>query len=93
LLCNFGVLASLKKYTEILQEYVFILIPGVGIWGCCRLSTAADYDLPRALAGAWLLLAADTDSFCNCMAFGILGTFQRHGGLLVDYCWLLLVTV
>ena len=36
-------------YAEILQECALVLIPGVGMWGCF-LSTAADYDLPHALA-------------------------------------------
>jgi hypothetical protein len=40
---------------------------------------------------------AAADSFNNCVMFGTLGTFQkvhewqeseRHGGLLVDFCWL-----
>jgi hypothetical protein len=29
----------------------FCFNPRYGIWDCFRLSTAADYDLPRALAG------------------------------------------
>jgi hypothetical protein len=33
------------------------------------------YDLPQALAEVWFLPAAD--SVCNCLTFGILGTFQR----------------
>jgi hypothetical protein len=37
------------KKTE--QEYAFN--PRCGIWGCFRLPTAADYDLPWALAGVW----------------------------------------
>jgi hypothetical protein len=31
----------------------FILILGVGIWGCFGLTAVADYDLPHALAKAW----------------------------------------
>lgn len=59
-----------------------------------RLSTAADLDLPRALAGAW---------FCqlqiNCVTFGILETFwrvykcygpERQSELLL-VCWLVVV--
>ena len=44
---------------------VFVLIPGVGMWGCFCLSVAPDCDLPA------------TDSFCDCVMFGILGIFQR----------------
>ena len=40
-----------KKPTEILLKSVFILIPGVGVWGCFRLSATAD--LPHTVAGAW----------------------------------------
>jgi hypothetical protein len=49
---------------------VFVLIPGVGMWGCFCLSVAPDCDLPA------------TDSFCDCVMFGILGIFQR-----VYKCW------
>lgn len=35
------------KHTEMLGEYVFILISG-GIWSCFSFSTAADCDLPLA---------------------------------------------
>lgn len=45
---------------------VFVLIPGVGMWGCFCLSVAPDCDLPA------------TDSFCDCVMSGILGSFQRY---------------
>jgi hypothetical protein len=38
---------------EHFAEGVFILIPGVEMRGCFRLSTAADSDLSRALTEAW----------------------------------------
>jgi hypothetical protein len=44
------ILVSLK-----IQRYdgaMFHFNPGCEIWGYFRLSTAADYDLPRALAGS-----------------------------------------
>ncbi|EDL11356.1 mCG65186, partial [Mus musculus] len=43
-----GILVSLKN-TETVY-FFFVLIPGVGMWGCFELSKAADYDLPHALA-------------------------------------------
>jgi hypothetical protein len=73
-----------------LWEYVFVLIPGIGMWGCFRLSTAADYSLPHARAEAcfvvvvwcvcvslFVFVLPDADSFCNCVMFGILGTFKQ----------------
>lgn len=42
-----------KKKKKTLQEYVFILIPGAGIWYCL---TAANYDLPLALARMWFVV-------------------------------------
>lgn len=44
-------MVSLRN-TEILLDCVFILIPGVGMWGCFGRTTAADCDLPQALAEA-----------------------------------------
>lgn len=45
-------LVSLKD-TETSWECVFVLIPDVETWGGCRLTAAADYDLPHALAEVW----------------------------------------
>jgi hypothetical protein len=36
--------------------------------------TAGDYDLPHTLAGSMVWPAADTS--CDCVIFGILGTFR-----------------
>ena len=44
---NFGIF---EKHRKILVM-CFHFNPRCGIWGWFRLSTAADYDLPRALAG------------------------------------------
>jgi hypothetical protein len=49
---NFGISVYLKTQ-KYYRECVFILIPGEEIWGCLGPSTAADYDLPCALAEAW----------------------------------------
>lgn len=49
---NSGILVSLEN-TEIIQEHVFIWLPGARTSGCFGLSTAADCDLPHALAVAW----------------------------------------
>ena len=65
----------LFKNTEILQ--VFILIPGVGIWGCFRLTTAADCALPRALAEACIVLSA-AGGVWDCVALGILKLFREY---------------
>ena len=63
------------KNKEILHDCAFILIPGVGIWGCFRVSTAAnDGFASYSSRGMWLPAA---DSFCNPVRFAILGTFQR----------------
>ena len=45
---NFEMFVSKKKKK---LKICFCFNPRCGIWGCLRLSTAADYDLPRALAG------------------------------------------
>jgi hypothetical protein len=56
-LTSYGVSLSLPvvrgsfENTKIVWGYVFVLIPGVGLWDCYRSSTAADYNLPHALAG------------------------------------------
>lgn len=63
------------------------------IWGCFRLSTAADYGLSCVLLGMILPAA---DFFRNCVTFRMLGTFQgvyKCGAscwLVVCCCWLLL---
>lgn len=44
------------------------------MWGCFRLPTAVDYDLPDALAEAWFYLLHTVSAV---VTFGILGTFQR----------------
>ena len=45
---NFGVFEKNRNIIRI----CFCFNPRCGIWGCFRLSTAADYDLPHALARA-----------------------------------------
>ena len=49
---NFGYLVSLKKkkHRNVIR-LCFCFNPRYRIWDCFRLSTAADYDLPHALAG------------------------------------------
>lgn len=56
---NFGVLAFLEN-TEISWEYIFCLIPGMGISSYFRLSTATDYNLLHVPKRAFL---PDTNSF------------------------------
>jgi hypothetical protein len=46
---NFGILIYFLKNKYYKKYYVFVLIPDMEIWGCFRLSAAADYDLPNAL--------------------------------------------
>jgi hypothetical protein len=48
---NFGVLVSSKKSHRHILRMCFHFNPRCGLWGCLRLSTAADCDLPHALAG------------------------------------------
>jgi hypothetical protein len=55
------------KSTEMLCEYVFVLIPGVGY--------GAASDCPQQLTIICLVPVAD--SFCNYVIFGILETLQR----------------
>lgn len=66
---------SSLKNTEILLRIDFYLNTRWRIWGCFRLSPAADYDLLHALAEVWFLSAAY--SSCDYVTFGILGSFQR----------------
>ena len=93
---NSHILVSFKTTKKKILRICFHFNPRCGIWGCFRLFTAADYDLP--LAGVWFLPAAG--SFCDCMMFGILGTFQRVykcqgpkrlSGCWLVVCWLLVV--
>lgn len=44
---------QIKWYRVCVCVCLFSLTPGMGIWGCSRLSTTAHYDLPHALAEAW----------------------------------------
>lgn len=64
---NFGFF----KTTEMLPEYIFILIPGE-MGGRFRFSTEDDCCLMLSSRGVILLTA---DSFCKCVTCGILGTF------------------
>jgi hypothetical protein len=61
------------KKTKNRNVRYFHVIPGVGIWGCFA---AADYDLPHANPNRGMVLPA-ADSFCNCVTFRNMGTFQR----------------
>lgn len=49
---KFGNFCFLKKPTNIIK-ICFVLISAIGIWGCFRLTVAANYDLPYALGKAW----------------------------------------
>jgi hypothetical protein len=71
---------SFKNHRNIIRR-CFRFTPRCGMWGCFRLSTAVDCDLPHACSSQDLVLSP-ADSFCNCVTFGILGTFQR-----VYTCW------
>jgi len=53
-------LCFFKKTQQYYKNGCSVLIPGAGMWGCFGLSTAADQDLPHALAEAW---------FCQCTEF------------------------
>jgi hypothetical protein len=99
---NFGFLVSFKN-TEILYDYCFILIPGVG------------YAAASPICSRWLWFASCSsrcvilpvaDSFCDCVMFGILGTFQKYPGpqelgscwcccwlIGSNYCWPVLLHV
>jgi hypothetical protein len=47
---KFGLFFFLTKYRNIIR-ISFHFNPRCGMWGCFRLSTAADYDLPHTLVG------------------------------------------
>ena len=49
---QFGNISFFEKHRNIVR-ICFHFNPSCGIWRCFRLSTAADYDLPHALAWAW----------------------------------------
>lgn len=60
---NSGILVPLKG-REILREYDFILIPGVGIWSCF---ISADSDFPRALIEAWFFQLQVISTIMRCL--------------------------
>jgi hypothetical protein len=80
-----------NKTTEIIQEHVSVLTPG-GDTGL--LQTVHSSSPWFASCSSRSVILPATDSFWDCMMFGILGTFQRVGdggwvGWLVGGCGLL----
>jgi hypothetical protein len=50
---NFDHFGFFKRHRNIIKMCAFVLIPGVGMWGCFALFEATHYDSPRALAEVW----------------------------------------
>jgi hypothetical protein len=44
----------------ILEEYVLVVVSGIGIWGCVRLFSAADSDYASCSSKGVILPAADS---------------------------------